>query len=374
MLAKPFVFLLTFMLTIANFVFLLIPTSIVMFPIILIFNDFFLKAGKDFFLLFIAFICVFTLIYMFFDMLFGFTAKFLNRRCRHISQMTAIPRHKDIMHSFEWLKKKFDMERSVLLIDTDGDIINAYAIGGSNNQTVTLTLGLIFEIHRTYEDEDMYVRAVEGVIGHELSHLANKDFLPGLLTASSYRVNDFVANMVRIVLIVLANVLLFIPFIGWYIKLFIYKTYSLVSWLCGLFLRYAYMPIHGFLMKWFGRAIEYRCDKDSAKVVGGYSMVLGLAALGKGSYFSVFSTHPRTKSRIKKVENVRPTGEGIKPSIFNSLANGISLFTVVVVMYSATFALDWKNLETNYINEVKTPVMIKVKAVKKWWYELSYGA
>jgi Zn-dependent protease with chaperone function len=345
-----------------------------MFPIILIFNDFFLKAGKDFFLLFIAFICVFTLIYMFFDMLFGFTAKFLNRRCRHISQMTAIPRHKDIMHSFEWLKKKFDMERSVLLIDTDGDIINAYAIGGSNNQTVTLTLGLIFEIHRTYEDEDMYVRAVEGVIGHELSHLANKDFLPGLLTASSYRVNDFVANMVRIVLIVLANVLLFIPFIGWYIKLFIYKTYSLVSWLCGLFLRYAYMPIHGFLMKWFGRAIEYRCDKDSAKVVGGYSMVLGLAALGKGSYFSVFSTHPRTKSRIKKVENVRPTGEGIKPSIFNSLANGISLFTVVVVMYSATFALDWKNLETNYINEVKTPVMIKVKAVKKWWYELSYGA
>ncbi|PIR37448.1 MAG: hypothetical protein COV35_10170 [Alphaproteobacteria bacterium CG11_big_fil_rev_8_21_14_0_20_39_49] len=374
MFAKPFIFLLTFMLTIANFVFLLIPASLVFFPLYIIFNDFFAKAFWDIFLLFVSMICVFTLLYMFFDMLFGFTAKFLNRRARHISIMTAIPRQQEIMDSFQWLRSKFGVENTRLLIDTDGEVINAYAIGGSNNQTVTLTLGLIFEIHRRYkDDEELYVRAIQGIMGHELSHLVNKDFLPGLLTASSYTINHYVANMMRIFLLILANVLLFIPFIGWYIKVFIYKTYNFVTWFCGLFLRWVYMPVHGFLMKWFGRSIEYRCDRDSANVVGGYSMVLGLAALGKGSYFSIFSTHPRTKSRIKRVENIRNRGADIRPSVLNSVANGISLFTIVFVMYATTFSIDWENLERNYIKEVYIPTAIKINNIKQKWYDFYYN-
>ena len=116
-------------------------------------------------------------------------------------------------------------------------------------------------------------------------------------------------------------------------------------------------------MKWFGRSIEYRCDRDSAYAVGGDSMVLGLAALGKGSYFSIFSTHPRTKNRIKKVQAVRRTGQDVSPSIFNTLANGISIFTVVIVMYAAAFSLDWKNLESNYLKEVHYPTKYKFSGI-----------
>ena len=370
MFAKPFIFLLTFMLTIANFIFLLIPASVVFFPLYIIYNDFFKNTLSDVVFLFVSMVCVFTLLYMFFDMLFGFTAKFFNKRARPVGIMTAIPRLDEIIQSFQWLRKKFGMENTRLLIDTDGNIINAYAIGGSNNQTVTLTLGLIFEIHRKYhDDEELYVKAIEGIMGHELSHLANKDFLPGLLTASSYTINQWVANSIRIMLLIIANVLLFIPFIGWYIKFFIYKIYNLVTLVCDKFMKWLYMPIHSFFMKWFGRSIEYRCDKDSAHVVGGYSMVLGLAALGKGSYFSIFSTHPRTVSRIKKVENIKTRGASIRPSIFNSIANGISLLTIVIVMYMATFSVDWDNLERNYMKDVYTPTKIKIDAIKQKWYE-----
>jgi Zn-dependent protease with chaperone function len=356
MLAKPFIFLLTFMLTIANFMFLLLPVSIIIFPLYIFFYDFFANTWNDLFFLFVAIISVFTLVYMFFDMLFGFTSRFLNKKARPIEIMTAVPRQREIMESFEWLKRRFNLENAQLFIDPDGDIINAYAIGSSNKQIVTLTLGLIFEIHRTYDYEEDYVAAIQGIMGHELSHLANKDFLPGLLTASSYKVNHQAAKLVRLALMVLANVLLFIPVIGWYVKFFIYRVYSLVLSFSGLFLRFIYMPLHRFFMKFFGRSIEYRCDRESAYTVGGQSMVLGLRALGKGSYFSIFSTHPRTKSRINKVAKVNPITGEIKPSIFNTIANTISILMIVMVMYFATFSVDWNNLEANYLAGVHQPV------------------
>ena len=121
-------------------------------------------------------------------------------------------------------------------------------------------------------------------------------------------------------------------------------------------------------MKFFGRSIEYRCDRESGYAVGGQSMVLGLRALGKGSYFSIFSTHPRTKSRISRVEKINPMAGEIKPSVLNTIANTISIFMIVMVMYFATFSVNWDNLERNYLAEVHYPVKkLYITSKGKMW-------
>src|SRR5690606_36020203 len=88
-----------------------------------------------------------------------------------------------------------------------------------------------------------------------------------------------------------------------------------------------------FFQKMLSRSVEFRCDRDAAYAFGGNRIATGLAMLGPGSYFSIFATHPRTKTRIKKVERVSPHPGHIRVPMTTHLVNVLSLGSVFYVWY-----------------------------------------
>ena len=65
-------------------------------------------------------------------------------------------------------------------------------------------------------------------------------------------------------------------------------------------------------------------------------MKFALSLLGEDGYFTLFSTHPRTKSRMAKVENIKITDSIIKPRFFDSLSNYFSvMFLLVICLFFA---------------------------------------
>ena len=89
------------------------------------------------------------------------------------------------MNKFNWLKKRFNIKNVDLYIISSEKEVNAYAIGGVRKQYISLTSGLIHEIGRKSSNDDQYVKALSAIIAHELSHINNKDYLPGLLAFSN---------------------------------------------------------------------------------------------------------------------------------------------------------------------------------------------
>ena len=87
MLAKPFIFFFTYVLTLANFIFLLLPVSFVLLPIILLYGDFFINVKDDLILLFIFIVSLFTVLHMLLEMIFGFTARRINKNSRRLVKL-----------------------------------------------------------------------------------------------------------------------------------------------------------------------------------------------------------------------------------------------------------------------------------------------
>jgi Zn-dependent protease with chaperone function len=81
------------------------------------------------------------------------------------------------------------------------------------------------------------------------------------------------------------------------------------------------MNIYQFLKNFFGRAVEYRCDRQSAKAFGGLNIAHALSLLGESGYFTLFSTHPATQKRIKKVQSVEEKNAIIVASCFIQFTN-----------------------------------------------------
>ncbi len=119
------------------------------------------------------------------------------------------------------------------------------------------------------------------------------------------------------------------------------------------------MPIYNFLLKFLGRSIEYRCDRESAYAYGGKKMANALKLLGGRSYFSLFSTHPTTNSRIKNVEDILPQARNIRPSIFNSLANLIVILTILFICIETTNRTKIPDIYEHYMLEVYNPIKEK---------------
>ena len=102
-----------------------------------------------------------------------------------------------------------------------------------------------------------------------------------------------------------------------------------------------------FMLKQISRNIEYRCDKDSAQAFGPRGIYTTLSFLGKSPYFTLFSTHPSTKKRIKRVEKVRGRKNLIRVGVISALSNAFAILTVLYM--SLFFGL---NADVPHIYEV----------------------
>jgi heat shock protein HtpX len=182
--------------------------------------------------------------------------------------------------------------------------INAFATGPSkSNSLVALSTGLL---------NSMSADEVEGVVGHEVAHIANGDMVT--MTLIQGIVNTFVLFLSRILASLIAN-----------------SSSSdddrrgspMLQWVLTMVFDILFAILASIVVNYFSRRREFRADAGGAKIAGREKMIAGLRRLqsqferiepdngaaatlkisNKSSgIMALFSTHPALSERIARLE------------------------------------------------------------------------
>lgn len=295
---------------------------------------------------------LFMVFYLICDYLFGFSIRRIIKKC--------VPCHKDEDYSFldyifNEVKQKFGMPKARLLIKNSTEI-NAFAVASLDRKYVVLTKGIVNHMSKACSTPMEFKNVLRAIMGHEMSHLANKDFLPGLLIAA----NRSISSKMNVFSIKVFHILIFvvriIPFIGKKIAALLdavsLKVHAFTHW----FYKNIVMRVYVFLKKWISRGIEYRCDKQSAKAFGAESMMRALQCLGdSNNYFTIFSTHPSIKNRVENLEGVKTVkaNRHIHVGFFHCICNNLAFFMPLTVFFMTGTNVQFNSF-TRSILETKT--------------------
>ncbi|MCS6838357.1 MAG: protease HtpX [Bdellovibrionaceae bacterium] len=217
-----------------------------------------------------------------------------------ISPSTRNPHEREILEMVYQIAKRAGLEKMPEVGIYDSPEINAFATGPSrNNALVALSTGLLHHMNR---DE------VEGVIGHEVAHIANGDMVT--MTLIQGVVNAFVMFFSRLLArVIAANAnenSRHVVYLGLTI------LFDLLFGLLG-----------SMVVAYFSRVREYRADKGGARYAGRQKMIAGLRRLQSvfdslepddssvatlkissrpSGILALFSTHPPLEERIRRLE------------------------------------------------------------------------
>lgn len=184
--------------------------------------------------------------------------------------------------------------------------VNAFATGPSrNNSLVAVSSGLLNNMDRD---------SVEGVLAHEVAHIANGDMVT--MTLLQGIVNTFVMVIARIVAFAIDQFLRNDEGeggLGWIAHMFVVIALEMLL-----------MPLGMLVISAFSRHREYRADAGGAQYVGRDKMVKALKSLERhveavtagddqavatmkisskpSKLMAMFSTHPPLASRIRALE------------------------------------------------------------------------
>ena len=338
MLSKPLSLFLVYILIIVNFLLLALPFLAAIFPFMHIVGNQIVFAGFAAFnpkiavYLLIFLVSFFMLFYLFLDFLFGFSVSAALKGCKRYDKLKGY----EFLHdTFEQVRSKFS-PHNVNLYIKNSDEINAFAVSSIRQRAVVLTSGLIDHYINSTENQQQFLVAIRSILGHEMSHLINKDFLPGLLIMINQRATNFVANILLFAFNLVSK-LTRRSQVGMGITTgIIFTIYNISSWVLNCFNRLVINNIYEFLKNFFGRAAEYRCDRQSAKAFGGINMAFALSFLGKSGYLTLFSTHPATERRMRKVEVVEEKNAVIMASFWSQISNFAGMMILpVICLYTA---------------------------------------
>lgn len=185
--------------------------------------------------------------------------------------------------------------------------VNAFATGPSkNNSLVAVSTGLL---------QQMNTDEVEGVLAHEIAHIANGDMVTMALVQGV--VNAFVMFFARIAAMALQNVLQgdreeddrpMASGLAYHISVMVFEI--------------AFSFLGMFVVAYFSRIREFRADKGGAQFAGRHKMIAALKRLqqkidmvddsqdqvkcmkisSKKGLMSFLSTHPSLEDRIAALE------------------------------------------------------------------------
>ena len=186
--------------------------------------------------------------------------------------------------------------------------LNAFATGPSkNNSLVAVSSGLLMNMNRN---------EVEGVLGHEISHIANGDMVT--MTLVQGVVNAFAMFFSRIFAYAIS------------IALsrddeksgeFSYLTFSILTIIFDIL----FTMLGSILVASYSRWREYRADAGGAKLAGREKMIEALQRLQRtadieddrapylaalkiahhNSWLAIFSTHPPMEKRIERLAKAK---------------------------------------------------------------------
>jgi heat shock protein HtpX len=182
--------------------------------------------------------------------------------------------------------------------------VNAFATGPSKKRSlVAVSTGLLQKMDR---DE------VEGVLGHEIAHIANGDMVT--MTLIQGVVNAFVMFLARVIAFAIAQSMRRDDSQG--ISHGIYFVTVFV-------LEMVFMILGSIVVFWFSRQREFRADAGGAQVAGRSKMIRALERLradsqrvqpttqpaiaslqisGRKGFARFFSTHPSLDERIERLQ------------------------------------------------------------------------
>ncbi|MBK7891413.1 MAG: protease HtpX [Bdellovibrionales bacterium] len=194
--------------------------------------------------------------------------------------------------------------------------VNAFATGPTKNRSlVAVSSGLMNNMDR---------QAVEGVIGHEVAHVANGDMVT--MTLIQGVINAFVMALARLVAFAISNFM---------------KSDDdreggglgpLAYSLTVMALEMVFMLLGSIVVMWFSRQREFRADQGGARYAGREAMIGALRSLQKATDYNykvneqteqkpafaslkisaskaglagLFRTHPTLEERIQRLERMR---------------------------------------------------------------------
>jgi len=167
--------------------------------------------------------------------------------------------------------------------------VNAFATGPTrNNSLVAVSSGLLNTMDQS---------SVEGVLGHEVSHIANGDMVT--MTLLQGVVNAFVMALARIIAFAIDNALRSdrdsrgggLGGIGYY---FTVMALEILFFIPG-----------SILLMWFSRQREYRADRGGAKVAGREKMIGALRTLQR---VHELNEMPQTQNQQQSVASLKIAG------------------------------------------------------------------
>jgi heat shock protein HtpX len=184
--------------------------------------------------------------------------------------------------------------------------VNAFATGPTKSRAlVAVSTGLL----RTMDKNQ-----IQGILGHEIAHIANGDMVT--MTLLQGVINAFVMFLARVIAFAVSN----------QVK---EESRYWVNFIVVMVLQIGLGFLGMIIVAWFSRQREYRADAGGAKYGGRTNMTSALEALqsfynpetleieterapslaamkisGKKKGFSVFATHPPLEDRIAKLKSI----------------------------------------------------------------------
>lgn len=231
-----------------------------------------------------------------------FMSKFMVKRLYNLKKVELHdPQYGFIAQAVNVFSTSSGIEKMPEVYIYDSAEVNAFATGASkNNSLVAVSAGLVNTMTR---------QEVEGVLAHEVSHIANGDMVT--MSLAQGVVNAFVMFFSRVATFAISQALRKDDEEGPGIGPF---AHMMLTWLFDILFGLLALPI----LMWFSRYREYRADQGGAKLAGTAKMIAALERLknihapvdnrgaelaafkinGKSKWMELISSHPGLDKRI----------------------------------------------------------------------------
>ncbi|MCL0062851.1 protease HtpX [Peptococcaceae bacterium] len=209
------------------------------------------------------------------------------------------PAEKELLEMVYRIAKKAGLKKMPEVGIYPSKEVNAFATGPSrNNALVAVSSGLLEHLDRD---------AVEGVVAHEVAHIANGDMVT--MTLLQGIINTFVVFLARIV--------------AYFVSSMVRSEMAGIVYItCVIIFQIFFSILGSIVVMAFSRYREYQADAGGALLAGKDKMVHALKSLkrtlnlvetehasiqtfkingGKSSWLKLFASHPDIDDRIKRL-------------------------------------------------------------------------
>jgi heat shock protein HtpX len=229
-----------------------------------------------------------------------------------IDPNTREPQAREILEAVHRMARQAGLSKMPEVGIYNSPEVNAFATGPTkNNSLVAVSTGLLHSMDKS---------SVDGVIGHEVAHIANGDMVT--MTLIQGVVNAFVMALARLIAFAIDNFMRDrsengqgLGHIGYVVVVIVLQTLLFIP--------------GSMVVAYFSRQREYRADAGGARLSGRENMVAALRSLQrlqdinfrveqpdsaaaiaslkisptkKNKFASLFSTHPDLEDRIARLE------------------------------------------------------------------------